>query len=615
MKRLLNLTLCFGLGLLLLAPAFAEAERPNILWIVVEDASAHVGCYGETTIQTPTIDQLAQQGIRFTQAFVTCPVCSPCRSALVTGVSQTTLGAHNHRSQSDRGKAKGGPDYQDSYRLPVPTIPRLFKDAGYFTCNSSSGLPNARPGKTDYNFIWNAEDYDDSDWAGREEGQPFFAQVQLHGGKNRKAHQHNTDPASVTLPPYYADHPDIRKDWAEYLNSWVQTDREVAAILQRLEDEHIADSTAVFFLTDHGISHLRGKQYLYEEGIRVPLIVRLPQNSAAGQVRHDLVNQLDLAASSLALAGIPRPAHLQGLDLFADDYEPRDRVYAARDRCDETVDVIRCVRTERWKYIRNFMPHLPHAQPNRYKDGKQIIQTMRQLYADGELNRLQARLFVSPRPAEELYDLQNDPDELSNLAQNPDHAAVLSELRSSLNTWMRSSGDLGMIPEPVLEELGRESGNKYDLLQTDDQQQLVTRILTVLQAQDQRVTAALVEGLTHTSPAVRYHAATGLGLCGDSSHRPLLKALLKDDYEGVRVAAALARGRLDSTTPDSALLGELITSDNYLVGMFAIRALELLGPDVAARHAATIQAARKSPYEFTRRIAVRLSDTLAAHTD
>ena len=162
----------------------AETARPNILWIVADDASPHIGCYGDTTIATPALDGLAAAGIRFTRAFVTCPVCSPCRSAMITGMYQTTFGAHHHRSQGDAGKSNGGPKYLSSYQQPVPAIPRLFKDSGYFTCTSATGLPGARPGKTDYNFVWNRENYDASDWAGRKAGQPLFAQVQLKGGQD-----------------------------------------------------------------------------------------------------------------------------------------------------------------------------------------------------------------------------------------------------------------------------------------------------------------------------------------------------------------------------------------------------------------------------------------------
>lgn len=602
---------CLCLMLWVLPLSAAADERPNILWIVVEDASPHIGCYGETTISTPAIDQLALDGIRFHQAFVTCPVCSPCRSALVTGMYQTSFGAHNHRSQSAKGKGRGGPDYIDSYRLPLPTIPRLFQNAGYFTCNSATGLPNSRKGKTDYNFVWNPDDYDASDWAHRSEGQPFFAQVQLRGGKNRRAHQHGTDPDNVRLPPYYPDHPMLRKDWAEYLNSWIQTDQEVAAILQRLEDEGIAESTAVFFLTDHGISHLRGKQFLYDEGLRVPLIVRLPDQRLAGNVRHDLVTQIDLAATSLALADIPRPQHLQGVALFQEERPQRRFIYAARDRCDETVDLIRCVRSERFKYIRNFMGHLPAAQPNRYKDNKQIVHTMQTLHRNGQLSEFQSVPFLIPRPAEELYDLANDPWEEHNLASSPKHAAVLTEMRRALYQWMEQSGDLGMLPEPVLEELGRAAGSKRALFRTAEQRQLIPEILSVLDSAYAANFSQVVQALSHPHPAMRWWGASRLGLSGNIRQVKALRPLLADDDAGVRVAAALACCRLQSAPTDIKRLAEAVTSPNYAVGLHAIRALELLGPQVSGSARQTIEAARQSPYEFTRRIATRYATALA----
>jgi len=583
----------------------AQDLRPNILWIVAEDASPHIGCYGETTIATPALDQLAATGIRFRNAFVTCPVCSPCRSALVTGMYQTTLGAHNHRSQSDTGKGKGAPKFHASYRLPVPTIPQLMQNAGYFTCNSSNGLPNSRRGKTDYNFIWDKSDYNGTDWADRAPGQPFFAQVQLKGGKNRKASQHGTNPNFVQLPPYYPDHPVLRKDWAEYLNSWVQTDRDVAAILKRLDAEEIVDSTAVFFLTDHGISHLRGKQFLYEEGIRVPLIARLPDGRWSGSVRADLVNQLDLAAISLSLAGIDLPEHLQGHDLFSDAYQPRRHIIAARDRCDETVDVIRCIRTKRFKYIRNFLPHLPHAQPNQYKDGKKMIQAMRKRYQTGRLTELQARMFHPARPAEELYNLTFDPHELRNLAGEPEHRGTLTDMRTKLYAWMTDSGDLGLIPEPILEELGRTSEGRYQLLQTKEQRALVPEILAVIDAQYDKDTDALVNGLRNEHPAIRWWAATGLGLSGEIASRQQLEPLLSDSFAGVRVAAAHACGRLQVREADIDLLIDEISNENYLAGMYAIRALEILNPDKTPTLSNSIIAAQQSPYEFTRRIAKR----------
>ena len=589
----------------LVTMAEANEARPNILWIVVEDASPHIGCYDEKIIRTPNLDRLAREGVRFEKAFVTCPVCSPSRSAMVTGMYQTTLGAHNHRSQSDNGKGKGTAAFFDSYKLPVKSIPRLFKDAGYWTCNSATGRPNSKFGKTDYNFIWNRADYDDADWKGRAKSQPFFAQVQLRGGKNRMT-KHGTDPAKVTLPPYYPDHPVLRKDWAAYLNSWVQTDLEVDAILKRLEAEGLADSTVVFFWTDHGVSHARGKQFLYEEGIRVPLIVRFPKKKNAGAVRGDLVTHIDVAASSLALAGIDIPKYVQGVDLFAKDYKPRDMIFSARDRCDETVEIQRCVRTKRFKYIRNFLPHLPHLQHNRYKDSKEIVQTLRELHANGKLNELQSRVLTTPRPAEELYDLKIDPHETRNLAADPVHAAKLRKLRGALYEWMVFSRDIGLIPEPILEEMGHRHGNKFHVLKHQDNQMLLRDILSVIDATELHT---LTKALKSNSPAVRYWAATLLGVRGDRTHTKALARLTKDASSDVRVAGALALCRLGDAS-QAKLLADEITNENLLTGMYAIRALELTGR-LAKPHAEAIKAARQGPYEFTRRIATRLTGTLS----
>ncbi|MFO0909030.1 MAG: sulfatase-like hydrolase/transferase [Isosphaeraceae bacterium] len=169
------------LALLLASAAGLSAEdpvdRPNIVWIVVDDMSAHFSCYGETLIQTPNVDRLAREGVQFTKAFTTAPVCSPCRSALITGCYQTTIGAHHHRS--GRGDIK--------IQLPkgVVPVPALFQQAGYYTCIGGPLVRGKNLGKTDYNFEWDPSIYDGNDWAGRKPGQPFFMQVQLHGGKYR----------------------------------------------------------------------------------------------------------------------------------------------------------------------------------------------------------------------------------------------------------------------------------------------------------------------------------------------------------------------------------------------------------------------------------------------
>ena len=321
---------------------FGKASPPpNIVWIVIEDASSHIGCYGETLIKTPHIDRMAREGIRCKNAFVTSPVCSSSRSAMVSGMYQTTLGVHNHRSQTSSGKGGGNAAYYDSYKVPksVKLIPELFRDAGYYVTNKS---------KTDYNFIPTSKLYHGSDWKKAPADQAIFAQFQLSGGKNRKA-KSQADPDRVVLPPYYPDHSVLRQDWAKYLDSWVKTDEEVGRILGDLKKGGRLDSTAVFLWTDHGVTHLRGKQFLYEEGIRVPMIIRLPKKQRAGTERDDLIEHIDVAACSLSLADIKIPDYVQGRDFLAADYKPRKFVFAARDRCDETVDILRCVRDSHYK--------------------------------------------------------------------------------------------------------------------------------------------------------------------------------------------------------------------------------------------------------------------------
>lgn len=444
----------------LLASPLAAAERPNVLWFVVDDMSANFSCFGEKTITTPHVDRLAREGTRFSNAFVTAPVCSACRSALITGLYQTSIGAHQHRS--GRGTLR--------IQLPagVELVPALFQKAGYYTC-IGSGLPqvtragkkakaNGGLGKTDYNFEWDASIYDGADWAGRKPGQPFFMQVQLAGGKlrggtddsarqlaERAQREFGTavQPQDVTLPPYYPRDPVLLRDWAAYLDSVRFTDRHVGEVLARLEKEGVLDSTLIVFMTDHGISHARGKQFLYDEGTHVPFVVRGP-GIAKGAVRDDLIEHIDLAALSLTAAGIPLPPNRHGRDVFAKDYQPREAVFAARDRCDETVERIRSVRTNRFLYIRNFYPQRPHLQPNAYKDKKSIVQTLRALHSANKLDPLSERLLFAPtRSPEELYEWTTDRWQVRNLADVPAHGETLKALRARLDRWMDETHDQG----------------------------------------------------------------------------------------------------------------------------------------------------------------------------
>jgi arylsulfatase A-like enzyme len=433
------------------ASARADDERPNIVWIFVDDMSANFSSFGEKAIETPNVDRLAREGVRFRKAFVTAPVCSASRSALITGMYQTTIGAHNHRS--GRGALK--------IHLPagVEPIPALLRRSGYYTAIGGPTTRGTNLGKTDYNFEWDRSMYDGNDWSGRKPGQPFFMQVQLAGGKNRESKNwpetvrrelgEATSHDEVKLPPYYPSDPVLVEDWARYLDAVRYTDKQVGAVIERLEKEGILDRTIVAFMTDHGVSHARGKQFLYDEGIHVPLVIRGP-GVPRGVVRDDLVSHIDLAATTLAKAGVPIPSTMQARDLFSPAGTDRDAVFSARDRCDETVENLRSVRTQRFKYIRNGYPDRPHLQPNRYKDNKPILQRLRALHAEGKLNDLQETLLFAPtRPKEELYDLQADPHELHNLAADPSHQGMLEKLRDRLDRWIAETDDHGRSPEPA----------------------------------------------------------------------------------------------------------------------------------------------------------------------
>ncbi len=440
----------------------SAVERPNIVWIVIDDMSANFSCYGEETIQTPHVDQLAKEGLRFTRAYATSPVCSTFRSAMITGMYQTSIGAHHHRS--------GRGEHRITLPEGVRPVPSLFQDAGYYTC-IGSGLEDRdfrtqpftastrnRLGKTDYNFDWDPSIYDSHDWSGRKEGQPFFMQVQLHGGKLRGssvAHYETfdqqvqevfgtiTDPNNVTLPPYYPRDPVLLKDWSTYLDSVRMTDYHIGLLVERLKREDLLEKTLLVFFTDHGISHARGKQFLYDEGAHIPLILRGP-GVAAGQTRTDLVEHIDVAALSLAAAGIEIPETMEGQNILAADFQPKEAVFAARDRCGEAADRIRSVRTDRYLYIKNFYPQRPHLMPSGYKDGKLIIRRLRELHDDGSLNALSEQLLFAPtRPAEEIYWYGQDVWQTKNLANDPEHREALAEHRQRLELWIERTGDPG----------------------------------------------------------------------------------------------------------------------------------------------------------------------------
>lgn len=448
-----------------------SADQPNILWVYVEDTNAWMSCYGDEVVETPNIDRLATEGVRFDRAYMPSGVCSPTRSAIITGMYQTSIGAHEHYSSFSvwRGNVM---EVWDPNHLGVRTLPEIFKAAGYYTFNE---------GKNHYNFVFSNEDLydhksegngfkgakDGSEWTGRADGQPFFGQIQLTGDKFRNP-KTVVQPSEVSVPPYYPDHPVIREEIARHYNTILETDRILGEIVAALKRDGIYDRTVVFFFSDHGMGLPRHKQFLYEGGIRVPLVVAGPK-IPAGQARADLVHGIDISAATLALANIPVPDHMHGMDLFAEGFH-RDHVVSARDRCDYTIDRIRAVTTERYKYIRNFMTDKPYMQPQ-YRDGWPSMELLRTLYKQGELDEAQARFPSDERPAEEFYDLVEDPHETNNLVHSADreHAVALAEHRDHLYRWITETDDKGRLPESddalraVIDRWGDAAVNKeYD---------------------------------------------------------------------------------------------------------------------------------------------------------
>ena len=426
------------------------AERPNVLWIYLEDVSGWFSCYGDEVIQTPHIDALAERGTRFDRFYTCAGVCSAMRSGTITGVMQTSIGAHQHRSSRPTFRGLDlGPDY-DANHLPdhIKTIPEYFRAAGYYTFNEGGG-------KDDFNFVWSPEklydhrnkkwDFkgaaDGSEWTGCPEGKPFFGQIQLAGGKSGGKAKKQVDRASVPVPPYYPDIPLVREEIAHHYDCLLRTDRQVGEIVAALKRDDLLDNTVIFLISDHGYKLHRHKQFLYEGGIQMPCIVAGP-GQPQGKVRDDLISSIDIGPASLAVAGIEIPKHMEGHNFLADNYQPREYVISARDRCDYTYERIRAVVTPRFKYLRNYLTDRPYMQPS-YKDPWPVSKKFRQMMVDGEMDETQLIFFGKTKPKEELYDLANDPHEIHNLADDPKFAKQLQQHRDILAKWIEETGDQG----------------------------------------------------------------------------------------------------------------------------------------------------------------------------
>jgi N-sulfoglucosamine sulfohydrolase len=446
-----------GLMVLFLAitPAFA-ADRPNIVFIGAEDISPDLGVYGNKFVQTPNLDRLASQGVRFNRCFTHAPVCAPSRSGLITGRYPISFGTHHMRSKLAVA--------------PPETFTHMLRSEGYYV---------SWPGKTDFNFDVPDGAFDDTkNWMKQGIGklkQPFFAytnyagthesqirtpaEVSAERTKRLKPEQ-RVDPAKVELPPYYPDTPIVRRDVANYLENITALDYYVGDVLKAIQDAGLADNTIVVFWGDHGWGMPRGKRWCYDSGTRCPLIVKWPGKIKPGTVREDLVAVVDFAPTFLTMAGVGIPKGLQGQTMLTAAGEanpsPRKFAYSARDRMDETLDRIRSVRDERYRYVRNFMPELPYAQIVRYGEHMPTMQVWRRLNAEGKLEGAQKLFFAPTKPNEELYDTQNDPHEIHNLIDSPtpEQQGRLKALREAMDAWIVQTGDLGAVPETELIKRG-----------------------------------------------------------------------------------------------------------------------------------------------------------------
>lgn len=449
-------------GIPLLATA---ARQPNILWILAEDIGPELGCYGTKQVHTPHLDQLADQGMLFRNAFTVTPVCSTSRSSFMTGMYAMSIDAQNHRSHREGTN-------------PLPNGVRVltdwFRDAGYSTANITQLTDDITKkqfyrgtGKTDWNFTYdkNKRPFDLNKWSQLKNNQPFYAQVnfpETHRGRSwNQAHQHIpqiADPAKVEIPPYYPDHAVTRAVWAQYLNAIMALDDKVGFVLELLQQDGLADNTVVVFMGDHGRAMPRGKQWPYDSGMHVPLIIFWPPNNPqlpmpagyeAGLVSNDLIASIDVSATSLAMAGIETPPKMQGQPFLGPHRaSPRDYLFGGRDRGDETVLHIRTVRDKQYRYLLNRYPERPFLQLNRYKEASYpILGLLRSLDSKGQLEGPPTALMARQRPTEELYDLRADPWEINNLADSPQHTKTKNRLKAQLVNWMEQIDDQGREPE------------------------------------------------------------------------------------------------------------------------------------------------------------------------
>ncbi len=582
------LSLSAALVLCATAPA---ADRPNILWLTSEDHGPHLGCYGDKFATTPNVDALAAKGLRYAKCWSNAPVCAPARTTLISGLYPPSTGGEHMRSM-----------------VPFPAgqkmYPQHLREAGYYCTNSA---------KEDYNLAKPGEVWDVSakkgHWSDRPAGKPFFAifnSEKSHESKIRsKPHTAVHDPAEVRVPAYHPDTPEVRKDWAQYYDGVSAADADAGERLKELEAAGLVEDTIVFYYADHGSGMPRNKRWPYNSGLHVPLVVFIPEkfkelrppDYKAGGVSERLVSFVDFAPTLLSLVGVEPPKTMQGF-AFLGKYQtaPQPFLYGFRGRMDERTDCVRSVTDGRYVYLRQFRPDKIYAQHINYMWQTPTTQVWEQMFKDGKLNAAQSA-FWKTKPAEELYDLTTDRDEVNNLAASAEHAATLEKMRTALRAHAARIRDVGILPEGEMHRRSRGT-TPYDL--AHDASFPFARIYEMAElASSLRADAmpALKAASADADSGVRYWAIRGLGMRGadgvKAGHDELTKAL-DDAAPDVRIAAAEALG-LFGSKGDLARVLPLLAHDadwsktDVFTAMAALNALTALG-DKAAPLAATIKA-------------------------
>lgn len=560
---------------LLISSSFAVDKKPNILWLSAEDISAHFGCYGDKNAKTPVIDNLAKEGMRFSRTYTTAGVCAPCRSGIITGVYQTTLGSQHMRCTATLPKE-------------IKPFSTYMREAGYFCTNNS---------KQDYQFKTPKNAWDISSgkahWRARKDkSQPFFAVFNYTGchesGITKKSKydsvtnslskEFRQDPLKLDLPPYYPDTAVAREDWKRNYELITAMDQWAGNLIQQLKDDGLYEDTIIVFWSDHGIGMPRAKRWLYDSGTHIPLVVRIPEKFRRGDqgkpssVNNELVSSIDFAPTMLKLAGAKIPSYMQGRAFLGKELTAKRKyVHGARDRMDERYDIIRTVRGERYLYIRNYEPLKSYYQYiNTCEKGATMI-ALRTLHNEGKLKPIADYYFNPTKPVEELYDYVNDPHNIKNLAADSNYKEKLDELRKEHLRWVKDSKDIGLVPEPIIAEKVKQYGSEYAVLRQGNAEEYMNSISEAAAAASSGKSALpkLLKAIAHSDSAIRYWGATGIGnigpeLEGDAKIESLMQGMLKDKSSTVRTAAARALCRIKK--PKSALpvlINELTTGAQW----------------------------------------------------